>query len=89
MAYASKTRRSSCLSGNRFGTFLQFDPLTLCPIDMEPIDWSLLDTEEIEWLNRYHSRVYDQLAPLLDHEHRTWLREALPAIRIHKTISKS
>ena len=30
-----------------FGTFLQFDPLTLCPIDMEPIDWSLLDTEEM------------------------------------------
>ena len=72
-----------------FGTFLQFDPLTLCPIDMEPIDWSLLDTEEIEWLNRYHSRVYDQLAPLLDHEHRTWLREVTWPYEHTKTTHKS
>ena len=72
-----------------FGTFLQFDPLTLCPIDMEPIDWSLLDTEEIEWLNRYHSRVYDQLAPLLDHEHRTWLREATRPYEYTKPSQKS
>ena len=72
-----------------FGTFLQFDPLTLCPIDMKPIDWSLLDTEEIEWLNRYHSRVYDQLAPLLDHEHRTWLREATRPYEHTKPSQKS
>lgn len=56
---------------------------------MEPIDWSLLDTEEIEWLNRYHSRVYDQLAPLLDHEHRTWLREATRPYEHTKPSQKS
>ncbi len=59
-----------------FGTFLQFEPLTLCPIDKGPIDWSLLDAEETEWLDGYHARVYDRLAPLLDHGHRAWLREA-------------
>lgn len=64
-----------CLE-TEFGTFLQFEPLTLCPIDMIPVDRSLLDKEETEWLDSYHRRVYDRLAPLLDDEHRAWLREA-------------
>ena len=59
-----------------FGTFLQFDPLTLCPIDRAAIDWPLLGAEETAWLNRYHRRVYEQLHPLLDDEHRAWLWEA-------------
>lgn len=59
-----------------FGTFLQFDPLTLCPIDRAAIDWPLLGAEETAWLNRYHRRVYEQLHPLLDNEHRAWLWEA-------------
>lgn len=56
-----------------FGEFLQFEPLTLCPIDKEPIDLSLMTNEEIGWLNDYHHRVYDQLAPYLDEEEREWL----------------
>ena len=32
--------------------------------------------DEVEWLNLYHKRVYDELAPLLDDEEREWLREA-------------
>ena len=59
-----------------FGKFLRFDPLTLCPIDKAPIDWTMLDKEEIVWLNQYHRRVYDQLSPLLDDEHNAWLLEA-------------
>ena len=59
-----------------FGTFLQFDPLTLCPIDRVAIDWPLLGAEETAWLNSYHRRVYEQLHPLLDDEHRAWLWEA-------------
>lgn len=59
-----------------FGTFLQFDPLTLCPIDRAAIDWPLLGPEETAWLNSYHRRVYEQLHPLLDNEHRAWLWEA-------------
>ena len=56
-----------------FGEFLQFEPLTLCPIDKEPIDLSLMTDEEIGWLNDYHHRIYDQLAPYLDEEEREWL----------------
>lgn len=59
-----------------FGPFLQFEPLTLCPIDTTPIDWHMLNKEEIEWLNHYHQRVYDELSPLLDKEHKLWLKEA-------------
>lgn len=59
-----------------FGPFLQFEPLTLCPIDTTPIDWHMLNKEEIEWLNHYHQRVYDELSPLLDEEHKLWLKEA-------------
>ena len=59
-----------------FGRFLQMEPLTLCPIDTEPIIIEMMRPEEIEWLNNYHKRVYDELSPLLeDEEDREWLRQ--------------
>ena len=59
-----------------FGEFLQLQPLTLCPIDKAPIDVQLLTDEELQWLNDYHARVYEELSPLLDEAHRLWLQEA-------------
>lgn len=59
-----------------FGTFLQFEPLTICPIDKSPIDTSLMTDEELRWLNDYHRMVYERLAPHLDDEEREWLYEA-------------
>ena len=59
-----------------FGEFLQLQPLTLCPIDKAPIDVQLLTDEELQWLNGYHARVYEELSPLLDEAHRLWLQEA-------------
>ena len=59
-----------------FGRFLQFETLTLCPIDKTPIITALLTPEETQWLNDYHQRVYDQIAPHLDESERTWLRDA-------------
>ena len=56
-----------------FGTFLQFEPLTLCPIDKSAIDISLMTEEEIGWLDEYHQMVYDRLSPYLDEEEREWL----------------
>ena len=58
-----------------FGRFLQMEPLTLCPIDTEPIIPDMMRPEEIEWLNHYHKRVYDELEPLLEDEDREWLKE--------------
>lgn len=60
---------------NEFGAFYTFEPLTLCPIDTTPIDFSLLTQEEMQWLDNYHAMVYNRLSPLLDEEHRAWLKE--------------
>lgn len=59
-----------------FGSFLQFEPLTLCPIDLKPVDFSLLTEKEKKWLNQYHAMVRQRLSPLLDEEHRQWLEKA-------------
>lgn len=58
-----------------FGSFLQFEPLTLCPIDTAPIDFSMLLPEELQWLNDYHQMVFDTLSPHLSHDEQVWLRE--------------
>ena len=59
-----------------FGRFLQFDPLTLCPIDTTPIIREELLPDEIQWLNEYHRRVYTELSPHLDDADREWLETA-------------
>lgn len=51
-------------------------PLTLAPFDLDAIDWTLMTPEEIDWLDRYHARVRDDLGPLLDEETREWLLRA-------------
>ena len=60
----------------QFGRFLQFEPLTLCPIDTEPIILDMLTAEERDWLNVYHKTVYDRLSPHLDGEDLAWLTAA-------------
>lgn len=61
----------------QFGRFLKFEPLTLCPIDTEPIEWSLLRPDEVEWLNLYHATVRRRLLPYLtDGDERQWLLDA-------------
>ena len=50
-----------------------FETLTLCFYDTSLIDYSLMTQEEIEWLNAYHQRVYDEVAPLLNADEAEWL----------------
>lgn len=58
-------------------TMLTFEPLTLCPIDMEPVILDMLTADERLWLNAYHCRVLTELSPLLaDEADRMWLAEA-------------
>ena len=63
-----------------FGRFLRFEPLTLCPIDTKPIMTNMLSDEERQCLNAYHAMVYERLAPMLDEEHREWLKKKTEAI---------
>ena len=64
----------------QFGEFLQFESLTLCPIDTTPIVKEMLLAEEVDWLNQYHKQVYDTLAPHLNNDEATWLKQACVAI---------
>ena len=63
-----------------FGEFLQFESLTLCPIDTSLIDLDMMLPEEIDWLNNYHDMVYEKLSPYLTEDEKEWLREATKAI---------
>ena len=63
-----------------FGQFLQFESLTLCPIDKSPILADMLTPEETAWLNQYHQRVFDTLFPHLSPEEVAWLRDACAAL---------
>jgi Xaa-Pro aminopeptidase len=57
-----------------------FETLTLAPIDRNLIEPSLLDDEEIEWLDAYHARVRETLTPLVDPDTAHWLTAATAPI---------
>lgn len=57
-----------------FGKFLQFESLTLCPIDLDCADLDMLTAEEKQWLNDYHEMVFEKLSPLLNDEEKEWLK---------------
>ena len=61
--------------GGVFGDFLEFETLTLCPIDTRCIDMSLMRADEIDWLNGYHAVVRARLAPLVSGDALAWLNE--------------
>ena len=65
-----------------FGKFLQFESLTLCPIDKSPIVVEMLTREEIDWLNGYHQHVCDTLSPHLTSEENEWLRTACAPLSV-------
>lgn len=55
---------------------LGFETLTLVPLDRRLIDTSLLDVAERAWIDAYHARVWDGIAPLVDAPTQDWLRRA-------------
>ena len=56
-----------------FGEFLKFETLTLCPIDINAIDVTLLSIEEKVWLNNYHRKVREELSDHLSDTDKEWL----------------
>lgn len=60
---------------NEYGSFLRFEFLTMCPIDLDAMDFSLMEEHDIELLNRYHQTVYEKLSPYFEGEELQWLRE--------------
>jgi Xaa-Pro aminopeptidase len=55
---------------------LEFETLTLAPIDRNLIDVTMLSPVERSWVDEYHARVYATLADRLDVAERDWLAEA-------------
>jgi len=58
---------------SEFGEFLEFETLTLCPIDARCLEPSLLRADEIAWLDAYHVTVRERLAPLVSGDALAWL----------------
>jgi Xaa-Pro aminopeptidase len=71
---------ASTPEGGAFGDFLEFETLTLCPIDTRCIDRGLLRADEIAWLNAYHATVRDRLQPLVSGDALAWLLKRTEAL---------
>ena len=63
-----------------YGQFLEFETLTLCPINLMCIVLDLLSHDEKAWLNQYHQTVRERLAPHLEGNVLNWLNENTQAI---------
>ena len=68
LSQASKTRPG----------FVEFDHVTLVPMDKNLIEVDLLTQDEIDWVNRYHQRVWNEISPDLadDPKTQSWLKQA-------------
>ena len=76
-------RHAEDAENGAFGEFLEFETLTLCPIDTRCIDRSLMRQDEIDWLNAYHATVRERLSPLVSGAALQWLQQrtvAVPAL---------
>jgi Xaa-Pro aminopeptidase len=61
--------------GATFAEFLEFETLTMCPIDTRCIEPGLLRDDERTWLNDYHASVRATLAPRVSGAALAWLIE--------------
>ncbi|NDE90417.1 MAG: M24 family metallopeptidase, partial [Alphaproteobacteria bacterium] len=59
---------------------LEFETLTLAPMDNRLVDVALLTAPEKEWLNAYHANVYETHAPHLNEAEQHWLKLATSAL---------
>ncbi len=62
--------------GDDSRAMLEFEALTLAPIDLALIDVTIMTAEEIDWLNSYHARVRSTITPLVDAKTAVWLEGA-------------
>jgi Xaa-Pro aminopeptidase len=60
---------------------MKFDTVTLVPIDKRLIDLTLMNDDEIKWLNDYHKRVAQEVGPHLDPAEKKWLKEACAPLK--------
>lgn len=59
---------------------LGFEPITYVPFDLLGIDKTLLNDNEINWLNKYHKMVFEKVGKYLTLKERAFLKEATKEI---------
>jgi len=64
-----------------FGKFLKFETISLIPFDNKTIDFSLLNENEITWLNDYHTLVFEKISPFLTEKECDWLKNKTKIIQ--------
>lgn len=57
-----------------------FETITLVPIDTRLVNAHMMNVAEITWLNIYHAKVREKIAPLLSGKDREWLMQATESI---------
>lgn len=60
--------------------FLGFEPLTMAPIDNEPLLVDVMTKRDIEFYNNYQKQVYDSISGGLNEEEKAWLKEVTKEI---------
>ncbi len=60
-----------------YGQFMRFEALTLCPIDLRPVNFEELTAKELKTLKAYHELVVEKLSPHLEAADREWLLNAV------------
>ena len=80
--YGIRTENLIIVRESKIGAprFLEFETITLCPIDLRLIDDKLLTAEERTWLNAYHQRVWKEIGPSLKGADKDWLKQATRTI---------
>lgn len=63
-----------------YGRFFSFEYLTYVPIDLEPVDVTLMEARDIAYLNEYHNQVYEKISPYLEKEEAEWLKKVTQPI---------
>ena len=68
------------VESTEFPRYLEFETLTLAPIDKRLIRKSLLTEAERTWLDAYHRRVWKEIGPLVKGKVKDWLKDATEAL---------
>jgi Xaa-Pro aminopeptidase len=68
------------IEAEKYPGYLEFETLTLAPIDTRLIDLKLLTEPERDWLNAYHKRVFKEIGPLVKGAVKEWLKGATQPI---------
>lgn len=67
---------------NEYGQFMHFEPLTFVPIDLDALLPEQMTEEERIMLNDYHKKVFEVVAPYMNDEEKSWLKEYTRPVNI-------